>query len=242
MNTTKNILLSLLIVLLFSFNACEKDPEFNTFLQIEEQLDGAAFSVGNTYTNELNQQYKFETLLFYLSNVSLIAEDGTEQPLIDVVLHNYTDPNSLKFNIPEGKYTSIKFGLGLDPDLNMTDPTTVTENSPLHSGRGMYWVWATMYKFVKFEGRASGDANASELMDAFLYHIGTNPFYEEITLAKDIVIDNSEETKVKIVLNIDNFFNNATTPLDVINENKTQTGDDPVLAQKVKANLVDAFE
>ncbi|MFK7904928.1 MAG: MbnP family protein, partial [Chitinophagales bacterium] len=148
----------------------------------------------------------------------------------------------LKFNIPEGKYTAIKFGLGLDPDLNMTDPTVVAEDSPFHSSRGMYWAWATMYKFVKFEGRASADANASELTDAFLYHIGTNPFYEEITLARDIVIDNAEETKVKIVLNIDDFFNNATTPLDVINENATQTGDNPVLAQKVKGNLVSAFE
>ncbi len=239
---TKKIFLSLLMVLLFSFNACEKDPEFNTFLQIEEQLDGASFTVGNTYTNDLNQQYKFETLLYYISNVSLIAEDGTEHALIDVVLHNYTDPNSLKFNIPEGRYTSIKFGLGLDPDLNMTDPTTVAEDSPFHSSRGMYWAWATMYKFVKFEGRASGDANASELTDAFLYHIGTNPFYEEITLVRDIVIDNSEETKVKIVLNIDNFFNNSETPLDIIDENATQTGDNPVLAQKVNANLVSAFE
>ncbi|MGB0929774.1 MAG: MbnP family protein [Chitinophagales bacterium] len=235
-------LLFLAVILIFTFNACKKDVEFNTILEIEEQVDGSAFSMGDAYLNSLDQQYKFETLLFYLSNIALIAEDGTEQPLIDVVLHNYTDPSSLKFNIPEGKYTGIKFGLGLDPDINMTDPTTVAEDSPLHENRGMYWLWATMYKFVKFEGRASADANASDLTDAFLYHIGTNNFYEEITLARDIEINNEEEAKVKIILNIDDFFDNAATPLDVINENQTQTGDNPVLAQKVKKNLVDAFE
>ncbi|MEZ4887573.1 MAG: MbnP family protein [Chitinophagales bacterium] len=241
MNTLKKILF-LAIIIVFTFNACKKDAEFNTFLQIEEQVDGASFSMGNAYLNSLNQQYKFETLLFYLSNIALISEDGTEQPLVDVVLHNYTDPNSLKFNIPEGKYTAIKFGLGLDPDLNLTDPTTVAEDSPFHSDRGMYWVWATMYKFVKFEGRASADSNVSDLTDAFLYHLGTNPYYQEITLPRSIEIDDKEETKVKIVLNIDQIFDNATTPIDIINENQTQTGDNPTLAQKVKKNLVAAFE
>ncbi len=241
MNSLKKMLF-LAIMMVFTFNACKKDVEFNTVLKIEEQVDGAAFSMNNSYLNSLDQQYKFETMLFYLSNIALIAEDGSEQPLIDVVLHNYTNPGSLKFNIPEGKYTAIKFGLGLDPDLNLTDPTTVESDSPLHTDRGMYWVWATMYKFVKFEGRASADANASDLTDAFLYHIGTNPFYEEITLSRNIEIKNDEETEVKIVLNVDDFFNNSATPLDVINENQTQTGDNPTLAQKVKKNLVEAFE
>lgn len=240
MKTIKKVLF-LAVLIVFTFNACKKDAEFNTVLEIEERVDGTTFSTNNAYLNSFDQQYKFETMLFYLSNIALIAEDGTEQPLIDVVLHNYTDPGSLKFNIPAGKYTGIKFGLGLDPDLNLTDPTTVDSDSPLHSDRGMYWVWATMYKFVKFEGRAA-DVNASELTDAFLYHIGTNPFYEELTLARDIEIKDDEETKVKIILNVDEFFDNSATPLDVINENQTQTGDNPVLAQKVKKNLVEAFE
>ena len=242
MNTAKKIVLFILTIVFFSFNACKKDVEFNTILQIEEQVDGADFSVGNTYTNELGHQYKFETLLFYLSNVVLVAENGTEHPLVEAFLHNYSDPNSLKFNLPEGKYTAIKFGVGLDPEQNLTDPTTVSEDSQFHSDRGMYWAWATMYKFVKFEGRASAEANASELTESFLYHIGTDPYYQTTTLTRDIEIDNNEETTVKIVLNVDQIFDNSNTPLNVIDENTTKTGNNPTLATKVMDNLVSAFE
>lgn len=241
MNNVKKILF-LAVILAFTFNACDKEVDFNTHLKIEELIGGSAFSMDNTYLNSFNQQYKVETLVFYLSNISLIAEDGSEQPLVDVILHNYTDPNSLKFNIPEGKYTAIKFGFGLDPDTNLTDPTTVDEDNPLHSNSNMYWTWATMYRFVKLEGRVGADANVSELTDAFLYHIGTNPYYQEITLPRDITIDDSKETTVSIKLNIDEIFDNSDTPVDLINENSTHTGNNPVLAQKVNKNLIEAFE
>ncbi len=214
----------------------------NIALEIKEQMNGGDFSLGQTYTNSLNQKYKVETLTFYLSNVKLVAEDGREELLTEVLLHNYSEAQDLKFSIPEGRYTALQFGFGLDPDLNMTDPTTVEENSPLHVDRNMYWVWATMYRFIKLEGRASNDSNATELSDAFLYHIGTNPYYQEITLSRDIIVDNCEETNVSILLNIDEIFDNSTNPVDVINENSTHTMNNPDLATKVKNNLVEAFE
>lgn len=214
----------------------------NVVLEIKEQIGGEAFSPETTYTNSLNQSYKVEKLIFYLSNVKLVAEDGTEELMTEVLLHNYTEAEDLKFTVPEGKYTGIKFGFGLDSDLNMTDPTTVAEDSPLHTDRDMYWVWATMYRFIKLEGRASSEANATELTDAFLYHIGTNPYYQEVTLTRDIIVDNCEEANVSIVLNIDEIFDNSTTPVDVINENSTHTMNNPDLATKVKNNLVEAFE
>jgi len=238
----KKILFAIAFTFLFTFYACDKDVEFNTTLQVNEQVNGGFFKMGDVYTNSLDQSYSIETLTFYLSNVRLVAEDGQEELLTEVLLHNYTESSDLKFNIPEGKYTAIKFGFGLDPDLNMTDPTTVAENSPLHDSRNMYWVWATMYRFIKLEGRASVEADATELSDAFLYHIGTNPYYEEITLSRDITIDDSEETTVSINLNIDEIFNNSSNPVDVINENSTHTMNDPELATKVKNNLVAAFE
>lgn len=234
----KKIFLTTFVAFLFTFYACKKDVEFNTIIQVNEQINGGSFSMGNVYTNSLDQAYSIETLTFYLSNIRLVAENGTEELLTEVLLHNYTEADDLKFNIPEGKYTAIKFGFGLDPDLNLTDPTTVAENSPLHTSRNMYWVWATMYRFIKLEGRASADAEATELSDAFLYHIGTNPFYQEVTLTKDITIDNKEETTVSINLNIDEIFEN----LDVINENSSHTGDSPDLATKVKNSIVGAFE
>ena len=219
----KKIFLATIALFVFTFYACEKDAEFNTALQINEQVNGEAFTMGNVYTNSLDQAYSVETLEFYLSNVRLVAENGTEELLTEVLLHNYTEADDLKFNIPEGRYTAIKFGLGLDPDLNLTDPTTVTEDSPLHTNRSMYWTWATMYRFIKLEGRASADASATEFSDAFLYHIGTDPYYQEITLTKDVTIDNTEETTVSVNLNIDEIFEN----LDIINENSSHTGKRP---------------
>ena len=85
-------------------------------------------------------------------------------------------------DIPPGDYTGIRVGIGLNSELNSTNPGDYAAGHPLSDN---YWSAATGYIFSKIEGNAdlNGDNNFSE---GITYHSGANEFYQEKTFNKVI--------------------------------------------------------
>jgi hypothetical protein len=106
---------------------------------------------------------------FYLSNVVLELEDGTQYKENNSVhLVDAETLSSLEFhlkNAPDLKIKKIRFDIGID------SLTSVSENfdSDLDPALGMYWAWNTGYINMKLEGKSSSCTNVKK---EFQFHIG----------------------------------------------------------------------
>lgn len=163
-----------LSLLSFSFSSCKTDadaePQVGKLAIEMEHVVGSNALVMNAampnYTTPSGDKFSVNTLRYYISNIRLRKEDGSEyaQPesyyLVDGAR---ADSKVLSLeNVPAGDYTGITFTIGVDAARN----TAGVQQGAL-APSDMFWSWNTGYIFLKLEGR-SPEAGSG----AFTYHVG----------------------------------------------------------------------
>ena len=140
----------------------KKDP--STFdLKIKFVHSDLVLDKGS-YANTFAQSFSISKLQYYISNLQLLG-DSTEYLnrngyyLIDA--SNDSTCTIILKNVPEKKYNSLLFIIGID-SLKSTEES-VQEGS-LDPMNGMFWTWNTGYIFFKLEGKFSNKD--------LTYHIG----------------------------------------------------------------------
>ncbi|MBZ5858681.1 MbnP family protein [Flavihumibacter profundi] len=127
------------------------------------------------YTNAAGESFSVDTLNYYISNIRLKNENGTE--FIVPVNDSYfliKEANSTQIinlqDIPAGNYTGLSFIVGID-SLKSTEPagnrTSVLD--PAGAGAGMYWDEDRGYIFMKMEGHADA---VNTTAHAYRFNIG----------------------------------------------------------------------
>jgi len=123
---------------------------------------------------------------FYVSRVRLVKADGGEVPvtltqdglwqLDDVALIDFEDGTGGCANgtaetrdvvegaVPAGRYTGLRFDVGLPFEKNHRDPTL--QPSPLNLSR-LFWSWNGGYKFMRFDIRSTGQPRG------WMVHLGS---------------------------------------------------------------------
>ncbi len=139
-----------------------------------------------TYTNAAGEPYKITMLNYYISNIVLVAADGSRYTVPkdssyflikeeDVATQEVT----LK-DIPAGDYKGIEFVIGVD---SLKNTAAVGERTgcldPAAGGSGMYWTWNSGYIFLKMEGTSDVATSADK---KFRYHIGGFGGYSSATI------------------------------------------------------------
>jgi len=108
-------------------------------------------------------------LKFYLSNIILEMEDGTQyKENSSVHLVDAENISSLEFklkDVPDFKINKISFNVGVDS----LDSVSEKFEGDLDPAKGMYWAWNTGYVNMKLEGKSSSCTNAKK---EFQFHIG----------------------------------------------------------------------
>lgn len=147
---------------------------------------------------------RFQNFLFYVSDVELIREDGSAQKVSEVELISFKNIQDdaaaqkgiqiSKSNIPPGNYKGIRFGIGVAPALNGTQPGDYKPGHPLTDN---YWSWALGYIFTKIEGNADldGDGNFNENAK-LTFHIGANSLYRTKTFDKNLTVKAGETLRI----------------------------------------------
>ena len=149
-----------------------------------------------SYDYEENMNIRVQLFQFFITDVRLIDESGeATDPILDVALVNFSNNfteeaaeagvNVELGEIAPGKYTGVKFGIGVNPDLNGTAPEDYTPGHPLSEH---YWRPASSYVFAKVEGNADL-TNTDDYSTKFTFHIGGNPRYREVQFNKDIEVE-----------------------------------------------------
>jgi hypothetical protein len=204
-----------------------------------------------TYSYPDGAPVKFQLFNYYVSDVSLIREDDPEGPgehLAEVLLVDFSEiltpadaTAGLTFHfdqLPIGKYTGIRLGLGIAPELNATQPGDY--NDPNHPLARNWWSWARGYVFTKIEGNADVDGDGV-FNTKLTYHVGDNSLYRELTFHREIVVSERDQN---LHFNVDlyDMLNPGNEYLDISQTEFTQdhTNNEAIYGF-LWDNLVDAF-
>jgi uncharacterized repeat protein (TIGR04052 family) len=170
-------------------------------LRFAAQVNGQPFACGQRYADIGTTRSTITPGDFrlYVSEVALVdetgravsvtlAQDGMWQ-LEDVVLLDFEDGSGpcrngtagtnteVRGSVPAGRYTGLRFTLGVPFARNHGDPTTAP--APLNL-TALFWNWQGGYKFVKFDTTSTGvspetpaAASAMGPVTRFSLHLGS---------------------------------------------------------------------
>ncbi len=175
-------------------NSCKKpkddpnpDKKGKLSLDMEHVVGNQALTLNSaTYQNAAGEDFNITMFNYYVSNVSLVNENGTEYLIPQaqsyfLIRENINASKKITVSdIPEGNYTSIRFLIGVDSlrsTMDISQRTGVLD--PAGEGNGMYWMWNSGYIFVKFEGTSPASPQDGNV---FKYHIGGFGGYNSPTI------------------------------------------------------------
>ncbi|MFM8411772.1 MAG: MbnH family di-heme enzyme, partial [Alphaproteobacteria bacterium] len=152
-------------------------------LTFAAQVNGEPFACGRTYPGLGTGAIDWEPsdLRFYVSNVRLVREDGTEQPVdLDqdgstqvegIALLDFEDATArcslvgtpatnvhVRGQVPAGDYAGLRFTLGVPFERNHGDASVAPP--PLDSS-AMFWTWNSGYRFLVLDGTTPAGAGYS---------------------------------------------------------------------------------
>ncbi|TGN26120.1 MULTISPECIES: MbnP family protein [Empedobacter] len=268
MKTFKYFLNLSFIALFTLFTSCNNDDDFSEIkstetgkiqLKFENGFDnlGGIVLDQTTQTSSSGQKHKLTTLKYIISNITLIDEKGNEFD------YHKNDPDKGAFvinqdsaianvvylnldNIPQNKYTKVRFGLGVSQKaylLGQTGQATFWEKAKKN---GMTWAWAAGYVFFKIEG-LYGKTTTDTF---FLTHTGNmgdinknnvQDLYREVTL--DLPTSARVTSKIKpsihIMANLNTYLSgDHKLTLDESNNNIMGSSN---FAQLVTENIQNMF-
>ena len=183
-----------LIGLSFQIKVEKKDIQF----AIQPTFNKEALVLNKAkYSTEKKDTISITTFKFYLSNVVVEFENGTEykEPR-SVHLIDVEELNTLQFQlkkVPDLKIKKIRFNIGID---SMTNVSGNLEGN-LDPSLGMYWAWNSGYINMKLEGKSS---SCKTVKKDFQFHIGGYLPNQNALQEVALIVSNDENT---IHLNMD---------------------------------------
>jgi len=236
--------LSLFIITVFAIISCKEDEDIvgNVNLDFSNTINDQTIVLSTeSYTNQSNETYTISEIKYIISNIVFIKENGDEfkYPTSEsffVINEEVSESKSLNLtNILSGKYTKIKFGIGVDQS---NYPLEGANFVPTAQENDMIWSWSSGYKFIKFEGSFTTPELTTP--EEFLLHIGSHgealDNYEEaiIDLSDTLVVENNSSSIISIKADIAKIFDSINTHSLVIKKDvQIDPFNAPLLAENV---------
>lgn len=204
----------------------------------------------DTYAYEDGIDLKFQLFQFYISDITLLKEDGEEVLLKDVDMVSFKDifnqsdaADGVSLSLgewPAGNYKGIKFGLGVNETMNATQPSDYDLDHPLTASN--YWSWASGYVFTKIEGNADLN-NDGEFEEKLTFHIGRNDYYRNMSFEQNLEITSDETNIITFDVDIQKVLTNPSSGAYI--DFRTVTQDhttNPEVAGFVADQLMEAIQ
>lgn len=230
----KKIVSLLAIAIITAFTSCSKDEllegKNNISIEFDSSFNGDDLILGNTYTNGNGEKLTIKAFDYIVSNFVLVAEDGTEFTypkeesffIISEGGDNKTKNVKVSLNnVPAGKYTKIKFGIGVDQARYLEGQAAQENFWQKAESYSLTWSWQAGYKFVVLEGNFTSDkvTDASQ----FWLHIASRgssiDLYKEVELSMDgVLVSSNQSPQIHVVVD-------ANKMLDGTNKIKLADGE-----------------
>ncbi len=195
-------------------------PKAFVRLTVAPMWDGVPFDKNVIYTNISDERIEVQLLKFYLGDVGLYGAAGDTTPVFDVDLFPVVNgPVVRTYKVAPGSFEGLHLGLGVPAALNGEDPVMWSADHPLSVTNGMYWTWATMYRFVIFDGRYDTVAsNTGTPPYQFSIHTGRNACYFTRDLALPTTLVADDTLDLRLELDVSRFFYSSTDTLYMATE------------------------
>lgn len=227
------------VLVAFTIAGCRKsEPEplpIPLYLSLEHTVEGRPLEMDTiTYENAAGNRFSVTRMLYYLSGITFIDEDGNRHTMAGAHLVDARDEGTWMWcagNVPAGKYLGMELSIGLVPDLNTFGalPNTVENNAmfwPEQMGGG--------YHFLKLEGHFIDNKSQNT---GYALHLGTNETLTQITLDRGFSVG-LDKTGLTLRLDIMEWFRSPHN-YD-LNEGYYSMGDSALMALVCK-NGKDVF-
>lgn len=184
--------------------------------------NGVPFDKSTVYQNISEERIQLQLLKLYLGDVSLFTAGGDSAAIFDVDHFKLTDGAvSRTYSVAEGTYADVRVGLGVPAALNGMSSTLWYDYEPLSTVNGMYWSWATMYRFMIFEGRYDTLAtNTGTPPYQFSIHTGRNECYRLRSFAQQMTVTAGDTTDLRLELDLARFFYSTSDTLYMATESQ----------------------
>ncbi len=177
---TADACLTVVAVAAFSSLASATPAPKKVAIRFRPMVGAEPFAFGRSYSGigKSNATLTPSDYALYISNVRLVTADGKEVSVTldqdgvyqngDLALLDFEDGTGPCSNgnapmhteitgtVPEGKYTGVRFTIGVPFERNHLDLTT--QPSPLSVTR-MFWAWNSGHKFARFDAKSSTGKN-----------------------------------------------------------------------------------
>lgn len=242
----------ILLIIMFGFTPPGKSKnEGKLVLQFNNLFNNEVLEFGKEYANAHGEKLTIKTLNYFISNISLTLNDGSEylvpQDSCYFILKQ-TDKATQQIelnNLPEGKYKAISFMVGVDSARNTMDVSRRTGALDVGGkAKGMYWSWNSGYIFFKMEGTSS--VIPDSLDNSFYYHIGgfggfqsktiNNIRTKSLSFEKPILLKKKTPV-VNINVDVAALFN-YKTPIVLAQNSNVMWGE---LSVKISENYISTF-
>lgn len=192
-----------LIGLSFQIKVEKKDIQF----AIQPRFKKEALVLNKAkYSTEKKDTLSITTFKFYISNVVLEYENGTEykEPK-SVHLIDIEELNTLQFQlkkVPDLKIKKIRFNIGIDSLTNVSGNL----DGDLDPSLGMYWAWNSGYINMKLEGKSS---SCKSVKKEFQFHIGGySP--NQNALQEVVLIVPNDENNIHLNMDLSKWLNEVS--------------------------------
>jgi hypothetical protein len=227
-------------------------PEFQ--LNIIPLFNGQPILPGSSFYTSDSIRVFSEELKLYLSEVTLINENGNEVVLTPLVLLdllnkksyqakiNHNRGNQIVFKIPSGNYSQIYFKVGIPSQTNFSDPTLYKSNNPLSINQGMYWDWNSGYRFFVWEAKVD---SGNEPKIPMAYHLGLDTLLTPVSLMfSDLNVNSNQELHAELDLELDlgKILMGTQDTINPVLDPFTHTAGNFNLAWRIRQNLRNAWK
>ena len=206
------------------FSSCKKEEVIEQVvvapseatLVLDARVGIEDFSLNKDF-NIGGKTYNFEKLRYWVSNVVLVNENGTEYSVpnsyflmeeVGELNLDGTISDQLKYpankreevsltKVPEGNYKSIRFAVGVDQKHNDNLSIQPGELSISNGMSNISWMWHTSYIFSSIGGKAGAEAKS------FVAETGLNDNYKTVTLSLSSPLKVEAGSASKLVINLD---------------------------------------
>jgi cytochrome c peroxidase len=192
------------------------------------------------YRTSAGEIFSITRVSYFVSDFELQRDDGSWLECSNSVawLDYEQNRNSVRLpNIPAGEFRTVRFLVGLNPNLNHSNIAHFPAGHPLNPDvNGLYWGWQGGYIFLALEGLWR---NSNGELDGWAYHLARDTNAVRITVAAPLVIAN--ETKIQLDFDLAAVLN-APRPLSFNRDgSSTHSRDGDPIAAALAQNLVGAF-
>ena len=180
----------------------------DVYFKINHLLGTTLFAFHTTASNNLGHSFDVGRLQYYISEITIIHDGGTETHVDDhwILVDASSPTNDLLGNFPITTIEGLRFGVGVESAYNHLDPASYSVGHPLApQAPSMHWGWLSGYRFVALEGNSG-----SGLGQVYQIHALGDKNYRVVSIVTGGTTDGSD-----LVVELNADYEMALKDIDV---------------------------